>query len=988
MTEFNLTPTTKKVIYGISGAIVLYALIGFFLIPAVLKNQLPKITKENLNRTSEIKKIYFNPFSMELELSEFNLKNADDALDFVSFDRLYFNLGVISSIFNLAPTIQEFSLEKPNTLIQRKKDGLFNFSDLLTKEEPEKEEEPSDGELFPVIVEAIKMSEGKVIWEDYIPATVKHEEIFPLNLEINNFTTQVNAESKHDFSLAILSGGHLDWSGYFKVSPLESKGELQLNDINFNKVWQLALQETVNFKIQKGSERIKLDYELKETEKGIQVLINNAQANLLDVQISPKNDDKTVINIPDFQISGINVDLLKQQVKVAQISGNNAAFDTWLDKQGVFSYQTLFAGSSSDSDHSQQPTPPQDESTEEESQPWLITTDEIKLSDLEFNFTDNTLTTPAKLNLSSLNLSASDFNSTPESTLPIDLAVIVNKTGKLNISGSTVLQPFSSDLNIKVNGVALNDFQPYIDESLNLDLVSGLLNTELGISIAQKENTPLDLKINGNTSIVDLITRDQIAKKDFVNWKSLDLSKIDLDIAENRYNIDTVKLDQLYSRVLIRKNKTINVSDIVKQSNSPKKEESKEEPTSDQNAKKPSFKIAHFYINNGTSDFSDKSLIIPFAAHIKKLTGEVKGISSEKNARIDVDLNGRVANIAPVKIKGDIAPESGDSTIDLNFNSMPMPIMTPYMAEFAGRKIEKGNMSLALKYSISNRQLKASNNLLIDQLTLGESVDNPDAVSLPLDLAIALLEDSSGKIKLDMPVTGSLDDPQFSVGGLIFDTLVNVLTKIVASPFNAIASVVGSDEDISQISFAAGETQLNNDQVEKLKALATALKERPALTLEIQGASFTKEDWPLLKYDALNDHLLNVRAEQLSKESKETVLPEHLKYSEEENQRIMADLFIEQFPEQGKRSMFGTPKLITPGQEEMDFYQVAREKLADQIKAQPDRLEELASARAQAIAKVLTENEIAVERMFLLSPAVKEATEEGTVSSALNLSVK
>ena len=186
---------------------------------------------------------------------------------------------------------------------------------------------------------------------------------------------------------------------------------------------------------------------------------------------------------------------------------------------------------------------------------------------------------------------------------------------------------------------------------------------------------------------------------------------------------------------------------------------------------------------DGSSDFSDLSLIMPFAAPIKSLDGGASGFSSEQKSIVTVALKGNAYDLSPVDVKGEISPYLGDYKVEINFDGLPMPLISPYMVQFAGYKVEKGKLTLGLKYNVVNRKLTASNSIFIDQFELGEKVENPNAVSLPLKLAVALLKDSSGKIKLDVPITGSLDDPKFSVGAIVADALMNVISKVVTSPF-------------------------------------------------------------------------------------------------------------------------------------------------------------------------------------------------------------
>ncbi|MCK5190445.1 MAG: DUF748 domain-containing protein, partial [Methylococcales bacterium] len=342
-----------------------------------------------------------------------------------------------------------------------------------------------------------------------------------------------------------------------------------------------------------------------------------------------------------------------------------------------------------------------------------------------------------------------------------------------------------------------------------------------------------------------------------------------------------------------------------------------------------------------------------FIVHIDQLKGTVKGVSSEKNTVTNVVLAGRVGGLSPVNINGKINPDKGDSELSLDFTSMSLPLATPYMAEFAGRKIEKGNMSLKLKYKIVRNQLSASNEILIDQLVLGEEVEHENAVSLPLDFAIALLEDGDGKIVLDVPITGDLENPEFSVAAIVADALINVITKVIASPFNAIASLIGSDEDISKVMFASGHAVLSDKQEKKLDGLAEALSKRPGLKLEIKGTAFSQYDWPYLQAEALDQQLLQIRVDELNQDNKKKVLANDITLTKEEYDRLLAESFIQKFPQLAEKSIFGTPRLIDP--EMGDFYQIAKTRLAAEIPPKPLQLQKLAKARSKVIAKYLVE---------------------------------
>jgi len=971
----------KIAFIAVTSSLILYALLGFLVLPAVLKDQVPKIVKEETQRNITIAEIQFNPFSLELTLTDLQLNNLDNS-HFIRFNKFYINIAVVRSLYKLSLQIDEVLLDSPKIDIARNKDGTFNFSDLTqaTEAEPETTVE-EDQELFPISIAKISLNEGGVSWQDKAKSDEHKANIHPLNLKIKDFTTQINKDSQLHIALTASTGGQLIWQGKVKLNPLESEGHIELNHINLHNVWKVLLEDEVNFALSEGLANFKADYRFsKNNNDTTQLLLNNGEIGVTSFKIAKELNQDAVIKLSDFKLSGISLDLLKQTVKVQQLASNDANFKAWLNADGTINYQALFAAKNTE------PTAEESISSENKttSKPWDILVEEVNFNNYSLNFTDKSVSPAAQINLSNINLHSSQLSNQKQAKLPFDLALNFNKSGKIQLDGHAVIEPLSSNVNLAINDIALKEFQPYVNQFARLNIISGLFNLKANIAVQQDANKPIAVLFKGDSHINNLVTRDKKSNNDFLKWKSLNINHINADTAANSYSIDTIKLNQLYSRVLIRKDTSINVNDILIQ---PKTEKTKTTQETAKVEKPVKYKVNKVIIANSSTDFSDLSLILPFSAHITQLKGTVKGISSKKNAEFNINLDGKVANLSPVIIKGLVTPSLGNSNVELNFNSMPLPLVTPYMAEFAGRKIEKGNMTLGLKYDIKDKKLNASNNLLIEKLVLGEEVENPDAVSLPLGLAIALLEDSDGNITLDVPITGDLDNPEFSVSAIVFDAFVNVLTKIISSPFNAIASLMGTDDDMSQISFTAGDSQLDDEQHAKLDNLVTALSSRPMLKLEIKGTAFSKQDWPPLQEEALRLQLTELKAAELNKNSDKKVLVEHVTLSDEEYKEQLATLFIQKFPNLGERSLFGTPKLIEPQQG--DFYVVAKDKLSKLIPPNSTRLHKLAKTRAQSIAKYLIDNTIELNRIFLLNMEIDPTdTELDILSTKLSLTTK
>jgi hypothetical protein len=254
--------------------------------------------------------------------------------------------------------------------------------------------------------------------------------------------------------------------------------------------------------------------------------------------------------------------------------------------------------------------------------------------------------------------------------------------------------------------------------------------------------------------------------------------------------------------------------------------------------------IRSVVITDGSANFSDFSIQPNFSAQIAGLGGTVTGLSSAANSRAQVKLTGSVDRFAPVDITGTVNILSAAVFTDLamNFRNMELTTFNPYSGKYAGYNISKGKLTTELKYKVENRKLDAQHHVVLDQLEFGAATNSKDAVPLPVRLAVALLKDRDGVIDINLPVSGSLDDPQFRVGPIIWQAFVGLLTKIVTAPFALIGSLFGGGDDLQYVEFAAGSSMLTAAQVDKLSTLAKGLAERPQLRLDIPLQTLTPAD--------------------------------------------------------------------------------------------------------------------------------------------------
>ncbi|MBT5222889.1 MAG: DUF748 domain-containing protein [Gammaproteobacteria bacterium] len=822
-----------------------------------------------------------------------------------------------------------------------------------------------------------------------------------LSFDLNKQTIDIEkiASNAADFKLWFDQAGELNFQTVFATEEKEleiEKEGAQAEQQEATLPWDINIQDVtlnstkVNLSDKRNKEPVlvnivALDLGIKNYHllagKSVQITGNQGYLNLQELVLSTDKEAE-LVKVPSIKISEVDFNLQDKKVKIQAINTSDALIKSWLTKEGELNYQSWFVADS---------TPAKQDfkggqNTVPES-PWLLELAEFKIANYAVEFKDDTQAEPVSLNLSALNFSVTEVNTQQGTRLPVSFSSRFNKQGEIKISGHSVLEPFNADLDIAVSNVGIDSFEPYINQGVRLDVIGGNLNTQGKLVISQAKQADLKLQYKGQIDIKALHTRDQILKQDFLKWQKLTLAGLDFNLTPGTLKIKLVTLDKPYIRVIIKEDKTTNINDVIISSKDDKKKAAAKKTGSVKKSVSPFvYQIDKIKVSKGESDFSDYSLILPFVVYLNDLGGGVDSISSNQNTQTKVDLKGKVFDLSPVAVHGDFNASLEKLDIAMEFRSFPLPFLSPYMVEFSGDKIEKGTMSLDLRYQVKDKQLTASNDLIIDQLELGEKVDNPDAVKLPVRLAAVLLKDKDGRINIKMPVKGSMDDPEFSVGRLVLDAFVNLLAKVAASPFTAIGDFLNSDADFSVVTFAPGSAKINAQEGKKIDDLMSALAQKIELSLEIKGTSYTNQDWPAMNEIALREKLKQIHADELKKTSK-TRQVEYIELSEDEYQRLLADLFIQTFPELAERSIFGTPKLTYPDMGE--FYVVANNMLIAMIEPDNHKLSILAFKRARNIARYMVEkNNIEQTRIFILDAKVLDEAENNQLNTDLSLIVK
>ncbi|WP_104911565.1 DUF748 domain-containing protein [Pseudomonas sp. LG1D9] len=832
-------------------ALALYSLLGFLILPGIALRVANQQLANYATVPARIERIELNPFSLELTL--WGLKLGEPGKEQVGFERLYANLQ-IDSLWTRALHLADVQLDKPRTEILFDKAGTLNLAQLFKVPPSEPTPDDPDSKPFPLRIERIKLADGYVHFEDVRPSEPIEFLYDKLDFELKNLSTLPEDNADMTLVAAGPEGGQIDWTGNFSLVPITSEGKLKVTDGKM-KVWWPYVRDALPLVLEDGILNFSTDYKLnlaKETELNL----TNVSASVAPFAIKAP-DGRPLARLERLDVSETSIDLAKQQVIVGKIRSNK--LETWAAREadGQLDWQKLFASQPSKPATKPEPaTAPATADSPEPaptapSKPWQVLLKDVQLRNYQVHLADRQVKPAVALELGPLNVDVQDFDSLNQSPFTLKIDSGLGKQGKLQASGQVNLNPVSAKLKVDTKDIDLRVAQSYISPFIRLELRSGMLGSNLDVNL--KSTEPLALQITGRAQVDQLHTLDTLKTRDFLKWQRLVVEGLNYQHG-NSLSIDKINLLQPYARFMINDDRTTNVDDLLipQPADSGAKSTAK---SSASNEKPLGIRIGQIAINDGSANFADFSLTPNFATAIQQLNGQIGTIDSRQAKPASVDIKGKVDRYAPVTIKGSVSPFDPMAALDIatSFKRVELTTLTPYSGKFAGFRIRKGRLNLDLHYVITKGQLKAENKVVVEQLQLGEKVDSADAVDLPIRLAIALLKDTDGKISIELPVTGDLNNPQFSVMPIVWQTLRNLVVRAATAPFKFIGGLVtgGGAQDLGNVSFAAGSSALSKDAESALDSLAKALKERPALRLEIEGTAAASSDGPFLAAERL-----------------------------------------------------------------------------------------------------------------------------------------
>jgi uncharacterized protein involved in outer membrane biogenesis len=855
----------------------LYALGGFVLLPRLVRGQLIQYGAQQLHSQLRVGAVRFNPFTLHGQISDFELTTAGGA-PLARFARLDVS-AALSSLWRGVVTLKDVQLDAPALELQVDRDGTLDWAHLAEALPAQGSAPTAAPHPLGVRIEALRLHAGRIHFEDRSHDRPFSTVLDPIELELIDFRSAAQFNNQVHLSARTLAGERLEWNGEFSLQPFASSGALQLSALKAATI-AAYLGDQLPFALLGGRLDAQASYRWSSGSAASQTVALQS-ASLTDVKIAPRGPVAATspwIELPQLQLSGAQADLATHRLQIHELRLQRPSLQLWREPSGAINLLQLLQPSSANASvvaavpssparsDGTRPLPQRSSmaahsasAAASASAPWSIGLERLKLEDGTLALEDRAVQPAAKLRLSAIGLQLRGFSSAaPEQPLALELSLHVGDGGALTLQGELTRAAPSAHLKLDLQRLDLTALQPYLAQQTDLALYRGSLSAQAELSYASAARSAVgrdsgsQLDVSGSLSVADLAARERTGNSELLNWQSLELSGVHYRQRPDALQIEHITLRRAYGRVMIGPDGTLNVAQVLHparsgsgtaaaaaaaaaaQTRPTTVPQSAPAPADTAPARMP-IRIARIDIRGSTANFTDQSVRPTFSAAILGLHGSIVGLSSAPEARAQVHLSGQIDRYAPVSIDGELnlLAATAYSDLSLNFSNIDLTIFNPYSGKFAGYSIAQGKLSTQMHYHVENRKLQATHHIVIDQLEFGPATENKPAVPLPIKLAASLLKDRHGVISIDLPVSGSVSDPSFRLGPLIWRAALGLLTKAVTAPFSWLGSLFGGGEKLAYVDFEAGSAQLRAEDRQKVAQLAKALIERPQLKLDI-----------------------------------------------------------------------------------------------------------------------------------------------------------
>jgi hypothetical protein len=735
-----------------------------------------------------------------------------------------------------------------------------------------------------------------------------------------------------------------------------------------------------------------LKLEAETTNAGTEVVAGDVRIALRRAAFSTLDSDAPLVRLDAVAVTGGRLATATREVGARALSVNGGSAQLVVDERGRVELVDVLAPQRGGAIRREAEALAQ--RARVAGQPWRYSLGRASLADLQLDVALRGPATPIRYGVTVASAALAAIDAGTRTPMRFEAALSAEHGGKLDASG-TIAQDFGgADLKVAADGVDLVPLQPLLAQHARLDLASG--RASLSASVRFGADATPRLAADGTFTVADLRVNEAGTTERFLAWQRLDASKVALTLAPGGLSIGEIRTQAPEAKIAIDEQRHLNLAQVLRR-DAPAPAGATERPA--RGATRFPLRVARVTLRGGIVDFSDRSLALPFSTRVRRLNGTVLGISSDPESRADIKVAGLIEDSGSASAEGAVTPSDPTAFTDIraDFNNVALPPLTPYAVTFAGRRIESGRLWLDLRYRIVDHRLTARNEIVLDEFKLGERVEAPSALDLPLDLAVALLTDENGRINVAVPIEGDLDSPHFDYGRLVREALANLVTRVVTAPFRFLQGLGGGGAELEAVHFEPGRAGLAPPERETLDRVAKALAERPQFKLVVHGPYDRERDGEALREQRVRRELARALGVELGPRED----PGPVAYGDAATQRALERLLAARAgPDAADRLAASyaartgkAPERVNPvfavfgrASPDREFYEAVFRRLVESEPLDEAALNDLAARRAQAIVTYLLKTaNLDAGRIEVGAVRAVDSKREPAVEAALGL---
>jgi hypothetical protein len=735
-------------------------------------------------------------------------------------------------------------------------------------------------------IKRFALSDGTVNVHDEAASRPVDVGLQKLAVTLNDFSTLASPPAHYTLNTDFKDGaGSLGVEGQLGLAAKTASAKLDLKSLKLPQL-QPYLDTATAAQVTDGTLSATTNIDANWSKSPVALMVADTQLDLQSLKLAAHGDRQPVVSLAQGSVVVKQVDVAARTADVTSVATTGLAIDVQRLKDGSINLASLAGPHEAAQERTAVHAA---KKAHAEGPAWHYKIGELTLKDATANFTDNTTPQPVKLSITPLQLKVQQISDDLSRPLPVDLQATLNRKGTLGVKGDVTATPLKVAVKVNANRLDAAAFEPYFGGKLNAVIASALLNANGELALTQAKS--LKANYHGDLALVDVRMLDKATSDPFAGWGSLALSNLKADYDEHGTVVDAgrVTFTKFYGRVLLNAQGKLNLTDVVAHESGAAQSLTRDKsgaqpvqltppaasavvaasapvqassvvpavpaaPATVTAATPPQSPVKlHFgqlVLQQGRVTYTDNFIKPNFTANLVGIQGTVGAFGTQSTTPAPVEIAAKLAANGPLSIRGTVNPLIAKPALDLTASAHDIELtnLTPYSSKYAGYPITKGKLNVDLHYKLENDQLNADNHLFIDQLTFGDHIDNDTATKLPVRLAISLLKNSRGEIDVNLPVSGSLSNPEFSVGGLIWHAVLNLLQKAVTAPFSLIAHAFGGGgEELGYVEFEPGSAKLSDADTKKLDTIVKALADKPSVRMDLIGRVDPAIDEPGLR---------------------------------------------------------------------------------------------------------------------------------------------